>query len=332
MYFSRALRSASQKSTAKNAGNKWNVFADTSAGYTKYERGSYQNDEDLGNFNLMVGLDRLFDLGCGNLTVGGFFEYGLGYHSGRAEADRVLGGIIPVHGSQKNEFTSQNFGGGLFAQYNSPDFGPGHFYADGAFRMGAATNSHKSDSDASVTALTTGTLNLDTRFDSTRLYVGADFALGYVWEPVEKLAVNVYGRGSYLFLGDDSGTVHSNSKGTGPVFGNQAYNASASYGYRFDSLNSFRLRPGARVSYAATNWLTPYIGAAYEYDFTEADHFYQPTVNARDVQPDLSGSTGILEAGLYLRPLKSLSVNLGAQGYVGNQSGIAGLLSVGLSF
>ncbi|GHU05873.1 hypothetical protein FACS1894205_6510 [Alphaproteobacteria bacterium] len=71
---------------------------------------------------------------------------------------------------------------------------------------------------------------------------------------------------------------------------------------------------------------SPYIGAAYEYEFdAEANasaHGY--AINA----PRLKGGTGIGEIGLAIKPSaeQPLSLDLGLQGYLGKREGVTGSL------
>ena len=100
----------------------------------------------------------------------------------------------------------------------------------------------------------------------------------------------------------------------------------------FDSINSHRLRLGARADYALNEYITPYIGAAWEYEF---DGKAKAQVHGRAIDaPDLKGSTGIGEIGLTLTPSASipLSFDLGAQGYVGKREGVTGSLKISYEF
>ncbi|MBS1181482.1 MAG: outer rane autotransporter, partial [Proteobacteria bacterium] len=88
----------------------------------------------------------------------------------------------------------------------------------------------------------------------------------------------------------------------------------------------------ARVSYALSDQITPYAGAAWEHEF---DGKSRATTNGLAIDaPSMGGDTGILEAGLTLTPSDDLplSIDLGLQGFVGQREGVAGSLQARLTF
>jgi hypothetical protein len=102
--------------------------------------------------------------------------------------------------------------------------------------------------------------------------------------------------------------------------------------FKFDSLDSHRLRAGGRVSFAATEHIVPYAGAAYEH---ELDGKADASVYGHSISsPDLSGATGMGEIGVTLVGGEStpLSLDLGIQGYTGTRQGVTGSLQVKLEF
>jgi len=101
---------------------------------------------------------------------------------------------------------------------------------------------------------------------------------------------------------------------------------------KFKDMDSHRLRGGARFRYAINEYVTPYIGAAYEHEF---DGRARAAVYGHKVgTPDLIGGTGMGELGLSLNPSKDLplSIDLGVQGYVGKREGVTGSLQVHFEF
>jgi len=101
---------------------------------------------------------------------------------------------------------------------------------------------------------------------------------------------------------------------------------------RFSPANSHRLRVGPRFSYADTECVSPYAGAAFEYEFNGCA---RATVHGLPIAtPSLRGGTGIGELGLMVKPSPTgpLSIDLGVQGYVGKRQGVTGALRVGLAF
>ena len=100
----------------------------------------------------------------------------------------------------------------------------------------------------------------------------------------------------------------------------------------FDSVDSHRLRLGARFAYTANEYVRPYIGAAWEQEF---DGEARATTNGFDIdRPDLEGSSGMGELGITLTPSATIpvSLDLGVQGYVGRREGVSGTLQLQWKF
>jgi hypothetical protein len=92
----------------------------------------------------------------------------------------------------------------------------------------------------------------------------------------------------------------------------------------FEAVNSHRLRGGTRLAYAVSEQVSPYVGAAYEYEFdgkAGASVYGLPVVDA----PSVKGGTGIAELGLNLKPNPDSPVplDLGVQGYTGKREGVS---------
>ncbi len=74
------------------------------------------------------------------------------------------------------------------------------------------------------------------------------------------------------------------------------------------------------------------MGAAYEHEF---DGKAKATTNGYSIDaPSLRGGTVVGEAGLALKPSRTLplSLDLGVQGYAGKREGVTGSLRVGFEF
>ncbi len=86
------------------------------------------------------------------------------------------------------------------------------------------------------------------------------------------------------------------------------------------------------MSYAATPCLSPYIGAAYEYEFD--GKATASTAGYAIDAPSLKGSTGVGELGITYKPVadRGFYADLGVQGYVGKREGVTGSLRVGWKF
>ena len=138
------------------------------------------------------------------------------------------------------------------------------------------------------------------------LHVGA----GYVWNLSDKADLDLYARYLWTHLDSDSLSLSTGER------------------LHFDSVDSHRLRLGARFAYTANEYVRPYIGAAWEQEF---DGEARATTNGFDIdRPDLRGSTGMGELGITLTPSSTIpvSIDLGVQGYVGRREGVSGTLQV----
>ena len=102
---------------------------------------------------------------------------------------------------------------------------------------------------------------------------------------------------------------------------------------KFKDADSHRIRLGGRFAYVVNDYVSPYIGAAWEYELDGKQR--ATTYDRYDLnRPSLSGSTGIGELGLTLKPAKELplSFDLGVQGYVGKREGVTGALQIRYEF
>ena len=100
----------------------------------------------------------------------------------------------------------------------------------------------------------------------------------------------------------------------------------------FEDIDSSRLRFGTRLDYRVNEYITPYIGVAWEHEFDGESS--ATTNNLPILEPDLRGDTGIGEIGLTITPSENipLTVDLGLTGYVGTREGISGSLLVKWTF
>jgi outer membrane autotransporter protein len=100
----------------------------------------------------------------------------------------------------------------------------------------------------------------------------------------------------------------------------------------FADVDSQRLRLGGRLAYAANEYVSPYMGVAWEHEF---DGRAQAATNGFAIDaPSLQGDSGIGELGLSLKPSQTLplSFDLGVQGYVGKREGVTGSLQARFEF
>jgi hypothetical protein len=207
------------------------TFGTLSGGWSRYNTGSHV---DMSSFSLMTGLSRGLELSPGYLTLGAFFEYGNGSYNtynSFSNAASVKGGGDMYY-----------IGGGVLGRMDFTNSGPGHFYAEAAGRAGGLHNEYSS-----------GDLRDNpgrkADYDSSSAYYGLHLGAGYVWNLSEKASLDLYGKYFWTHQEGDSVTLSTND----PV--------------KFEAADSQRLRGGARFAYAVNEYVSPYIGAAYEHEF-----------------------------------------------------------------
>ena len=100
----------------------------------------------------------------------------------------------------------------------------------------------------------------------------------------------------------------------------------------FADVNSHRLRFGGRFTGGANKTFKPYVGAAWEHEFSGAA---RATTGGYAIDtPSLRGNTGIGEVGLSWKPAsyRGVFADLGVQGYIGKREGVTANLCVGRVF
>ena len=279
-------------------------FIITGGASQRYKTGSHV---DIDGFNMLAGLAAGFDLTAGHVvTAGAFFEYGRGTY----DTYNSFTNFSSVHGDGDSDYK----GGGIFGRIDFAGTGlnngknvdnrqPDGLYADASLRVGQSSS--KFDVGRNLDVLGHAG-DYRGSYDSDVTYYGGHVGGGYVFNFDERNALDVYGR--YLWTHMDSDTVN---------VGNERL--------QIDSSTSSRIQLGGRYHYGYNEWLKPYVGAAYDYEFDGevAAKAYEFNLD----KPSLEGSTGIFEAGIKLNPIKTnqaLSVNVDGQGYVGVRQGGGG--------
>ena len=290
------MRTAVNAARLPTGGYGLGIFGTLSGGQSRYNTGSYA---DVSGISLMTGVSKRINARPGNLTLGAFFEYGDGSYdtyNSFSDAAAVRGNGDIYH-----------LGGGILGRMDFNDNGPGAFYMEGGLRAGGVHNDYKSGD-------LRDSLDRAAAYDSSSAYYGAYAGLGYIWNLTDKAALDLYGK--YFWTRQEGDTVRLSTGD--PV--------------TFDNVNSHRTRLGARFSYAVNESVSPYVGAAYEHEF---DGKARATTNGYAIKaPSLRGGAGIGELGLTLKPSKDLplSIDLGAQGYVGTRQGVSGTLHLRYEF
>ena len=266
------------------------AFGALSGGWSRYNTGSHI---DVSGFSLLTGLAWGADSVPGQFTAGMFFEYGsaaTGTYNSFSNAASVSG-----------DGSTWYMGAGLLARMDFNDSGPGHIYAEASARAGALNNKYRNDDlrDAS---------GRRAEFDTSTPYVSLHAGLGYVWDLTDALSLDLSAK--YFWTWQDSA---DSDLSTGEAL-------------HFDAVNSHRLRLGGRLTWAVTEHVSPYVGAAWEHEF---DGKARATSLGYDLDaPSLTGDTGIGELGLSWTPSATipLTIDLSLQGYTGVREGYTGSL------
>ena len=272
------------------------TFGALSGGSLRYNTGSHV---DVRSLSLLTGLSFGAELAPGRMTLGAFFEYG----NGSYDTYNSFSNAASVHG----DGNMYHIGGGVLGRMDFADTGPGHFYAEASGRMGNAHNEYDSSDLRDARGRKAD-------YDSSFAYYGLHFGTGYVWNINDRASLDLYGK--YFWTRQEGDSLRLSTGD--PV--------------RFKASDSNRLRFGSRFGYAVNEYLSPYIGAAWEHEF---DGKARATTNGHDIDaPSLRGDTGMGELGLTLTPSSSLPLvfDLGVQGYVGKREGVTGSLQVRFDF
>ena len=198
-----------------------------------------------------------------------------------------------------NEFNNEFFrgdgslvynGGGIAARYENKN----GVYTEGSLRAGML----KSDMD---NALRDGAGNFY-GYESESAYYGAHIGIGKIISLSESSDLDVYGKFFHTYTEGDSFKVANDE-------------------FEFDSINSDRLRVGARITSNKENKFSTYYGLAYEYEFNgDADMTAQ---GLKAPTQSLQGSSVMAEVGFNYQPTPDSpwSFDLNMRGYAGERQG-----------
>lgn len=198
-----------------------------------------------------------------------------------------------------NEFNNEFFrgdgslvynGGGIAARYTNKN----GVYTEGSLRAGML----KSDMD---NALRDGAGNYY-GYESESAYYGAHIGIGKIISLSDSSDLDVYGKFFHTYTEGDSFKVAGDE-------------------FEFDSINSDRLRIGARITSNKENKFSTYYGLAYEYEFNgDADMTAQ---GLKAPTQSLQGSSVMAEVGFNYQPTPTSpwSFDLNMRGYTGERQG-----------
>lgn len=279
-----------------------NLFAIVDGGSNRYMTVN-TNHIKINDVKFAAGAAKAFTMNDQSVgMIGVFLEHGNGDYNSYND----FGTFGEVRGNGKTRY---NGGGALFhvdvantdvsKVKNKPNIFDSKYglYVHGALRFGhAKVDFHSAD-------IVNG-YGVEGRYGTKSRYVTAMAGAGYVLTLDDKKAMDFYGRYTFSRLNGKNVQVVDEQMSVGAA-------------------HSQRLRVGARYGYAYSEKVTSYAGLAYERNFSGdvTGSAYGFTIKKNS----LKGNTGILEAGVIVKPKganDSLSLNLGLQGYVGDRKGV----------
>ena len=296
---SRAAAAAFVNQGAETVADSINSLQGAEAGVSAFATVSGNNSKydtgsyvDINGWNGIVGVAKTKDLNAGKFSYGAFFENGSGNYN------------------TYNEFNGASFrgdgnvvynGGGVLMRYEQES----GVYTEASLRAGTAKNE--------VSNVLSDIYNNLYGYKTENAYYGAHIGIGKIFKLDNGKAWDVYGKYFHTHHEGDSVKI------AGDVFD-------------FDSVDSDKLRIGARFSEQQGAKLSSYYGLAWEYEFSgdaggTANHHAMYT-------PSLEGSTVIGEVGFRYTPGKASPWYFDAniKGYVGMQEGISGSVQAMYSF
>lgn len=204
------------------------------------------------------------------------------------------------------------YGGGRYDSYNNDIHGDGvshywglglmarqvnhdGFYYEGSLRGGRVTSDY--------TERSTG---LNSTYDSSSNYWAAHLGFGKFFAAGKSNTVDAYLKYFYSHQSGDDVTITS-------VNPDDPVQAS------FDSVNSNRIRIGARLTHKVNEMNSFYGGLAYQYEFGGEARAHFNGEGAPS--PSVKGSSGMLELGWQVKPGGPLTLDLGVTGWAGKQRG-----------
>ena len=240
------------------------------------------SDIKINGWSTIVGIGN-----AGKFDNGSEFSWGVFYENGSGNYRTF------------NEFNNEFFrgdgslvynGGGIAARYENKN----GVYTEGSLRAGML----KSDMD---NALRDGAGNFY-GYESESAYYGAHIGVGKIISLSESSDLDVYGKFFHTYTEGDSFKVAGDE-------------------FEFDSINSDRLRIGARITSNKENKFSTYYGLAYEYEFNgDADMTAQ---GLKAPTQSLQGSSVMAEVGFNYQPTPDSpwSFDLNMRGYTGERQG-----------
>ena len=295
---SRAAAAAFVNQGAEAVSDSINSLQGAEAGISTFATVSGNNSKyDTGSYVDINGWNGIVGVAKTKDLNAGKFSYGAFFENG--------GGNYNTY----NDFNGTSFrgdgnvvynGGGLLMRYEQED----GVYTEASLRAGTAKNEVSNALEF-----------VDNRygFKTENAYYGAHIGIGKIIKLDNGKAWDIYGK-----------YFHTHHEGDSVKIANDVFD--------FDSVDSDKLRIGARFSEQQGEKLTSYYGLAWEYEFSgdaggTANHYAMYT-------PSLEGSTVIGEVGFRYTPGKESPwyFDANVRGYAGMQEGISGSVQAVYSF
>ena len=232
------------------------------------------------------GWSTIVGVGAENEHNGGDFSWGVFYENGS-------GNYRTYNGFDNELFRGDGSivynGGGIAARYENSH----GVYTEGSLHAGMLKN----EADNALFCGETGY-----GYETESAYYGAHIGVGKIWQLGDNSELDVYGKFFHTYVEGD--TVHI-----------------AQDEFDLDSINSDRLRIGARITNNKENKFSTYYGLAYEYEFNgDAD---MRAAGMKAPTRSLHGSSVMAEIGLNYQPTPNSpwSFDLNMRGYTGEHQG-----------
>jgi outer membrane autotransporter protein len=265
-------------------------FGTTGGGSIRNNTGSHV---DVRSFNIVAGLAKGLKLDSGDLTLGGFFEYGFGNYS--SFNDFTTGDV-------RGDGDTRSYGVGLLAHHEFLS----KLYVEGSIRGGRAKQDYRS------VDLVPGVVS---SYESSANYFGVHLGVGKLWSLSDRLGLDTYAQ--YIWQRQGGDTVQMSTGET----------------LEFGVVNSHRSRVGLRINKDFTEQVRAYAGVAHEYEFDGKAHaktngmpITSPSMKGGSAMLEL----GVIARPI--ASAKTFTVGLGLNGYAGQKEGVTGSLNIGYKF
>lgn len=237
----------------------------------------------------------------------------------------LLGGIATKKEIKNGNLMTGVFVDGGWGSYDSYNiFTTANVHGKGAtehYGLGFMAKAENNNGQYLEGYLRTGKVNTDyltydlgtgANFDSQSTYYGFYLGLGKVRKLKHNDVLDTYFKLFYTRQGSDTVTTGADER------------------VIFDSVNSTRIRLGAKYIKEFQNKTKYYAGIAWEHEFSGKQ---KGTINDIDIDsPDMKGSSALIEIGTECELSSKWSMDFNLKGWLGKREGIGGSLSFNYKF